>query len=234
LNSDVLPTEAGWLSKLTEFYRSLEAPGAIGPKLIYEDNSLQHAGLYFERLPGFRGWTNEHYYKGLHSDLPEANIARQVPAVTGACLMVDARLYAAVGGMSGLYIQGDYEDSDLCLRLSGVGRQNWYFPRVALFHLEAQSYPTPIRQLNYDYNRWLFNEIWAESIQNANVSVGLQTGDYSRASAAGQIDGRAPHRARSLTVGRIERPGSSDPNGSQSQREMRSTFENPMDDIEVR
>src|SRR6266567_7427033 len=142
LNSDVVPASPGWLSKLIGFYHGLEKPGAVGPKLIYEDSSLQHAGLYFDLVPGTDMWMNEHFYKGLYSDLPAANVTRVVPAVTGACLMIDARLYASVGGLSGTYIQGDYEDSDLCLRLNEAGRKNWYYPEVVLYHLEGQSYPT--------------------------------------------------------------------------------------------
>jgi GT2 family glycosyltransferase len=168
LNSDVLPQTPGWLSRMIEFHKSLERPGAVGPKLIYEDDSLQHAGLYFERSPESQIWTNEHYYKGLHSDLPAANVARPVPAVTGACLMIDAQLYASVGGMSGAYIQGDYEDSDLCLRLSQAGRENWYFPGSVLYHLEGQSYATASRRLNTEYNRWLFNSLWHDAIEAAS------------------------------------------------------------------
>jgi GT2 family glycosyltransferase len=190
LNSDILPARAGWLSGLAEFYEALDSPGALGPKLIYEDNSLQHAGLYFECAAGSTVWMNEHFYKGLHTDLPAANVARVVPAVTGACLMIDARLYAEVGGLSGVYIQGDYEDSDLCLRLADAGHENWYFPGVDLYHLEGQSYPTTARQANYDYNRWLFNETWAEAIRAANVKAGLPNG------AAFQIAAQAPGRKR--------------------------------------
>ena len=182
LNSDVLPNEPGWLSKLTDFYTTLEKPGSVGPKLIYEDNSLQHAGLYFEQVPGSEMWTNEHYYKGLHGSLPAANLARSVPAVTGACLMIDASLFASIGGFSGIFIQGDYEDSDLCLRLSGAGHSNWYYPDVVLYHLEGQSYPKPARQLYYEYNRWLFNEMWSGTIRAANSDTRLA------ASAAPQSD----------------------------------------------
>ena len=167
MNSDVLPQRPGWLSKMVAFYGSLERPGAVGPKLIYEDDSLQHAGLFFERPQESRIWTNEHYYKGLHSDLPAANIARRVPAITGACLMIDSQVYADIGGMSGLYLQGDYEDSDLCLRLSAQGLENWYFPGAVLYHLEAQSYPTASRETNRQYNRWLFNEVWGGTIDGA-------------------------------------------------------------------
>jgi GT2 family glycosyltransferase len=90
--------------------------------------------------------------------------------------MIDAGLYEAAGGLSSVYIQGDYEDSDLCLRLSQAGRKNWYFPQVELYHLEGQSYASAARQVNYEYNRWLFNETWAEAISKANLKAGLLTG----------------------------------------------------------
>jgi len=90
--------------------------------------------------------------------------------------MIDAQIFDKVGGLSGAYVQGDYEDSDLCLRLSEAGRNNWYFPGVMLYHLEGQSYPAPARQVNYEYNRWLFNETWAEAISKANLKAGLLTG----------------------------------------------------------
>jgi hypothetical protein len=83
-------------------------------------------------------------------------------------LLIDARLYASVGGMSGVYIQGDYEDSDLCLRLSQAGRENWYFAGSVLYHLEGQSYPTASRRLNTEYNRWLFNSLWHDAIEAAS------------------------------------------------------------------
>jgi len=205
LNSDVMPIDAGWLSKLREFHQTLEKPGALGPKLIYEDNSLQHAGLYFERVQGSRVWMNEHYYKGLHSDLPEANVARRVPAVTGACLMIDAELYAEVGGLSGVYIQGDFEDSDLCLRLSQAGRENWYFPGVELYHLEGQSYTSAARQVNYEYNRWLFNEIWSEALRDINSEPELVT------APAAQVNPLASGRVKRARAQQSDSPDS--PNG---------------------
>src|SRR5437762_1325309 len=62
LNSDVLPRHRGWLSRMAELHDALEKPGAVGPMLLYEDDSLQHAGLYFERPPESRLWSNEHYF----------------------------------------------------------------------------------------------------------------------------------------------------------------------------
>ena len=86
-------------------------------------------------------WDNMHYFKGQHRSLPAANVARQVPAVTGACMMVERELYERMGGLSHRYLQGGYEDSDFCLRLIDEGREHWYMPGAELYHLEDQSYP---------------------------------------------------------------------------------------------
>lgn len=166
LNSDVIPTGPGWLGRLLGAYDTTPDVGAMAPKLLYEDDSLQHAGLYFEQRPESGLWENAHYYKGLHRTLPAANVARRVPAVTGACLLVDAELYAEVGGFRGMYVQGDYEDSDLCLRVMEAGRSNWYVPEVELYHLEGQSYPDSLRRRASAYNMWLHTHLWGPTIES--------------------------------------------------------------------
>ncbi|HEX4804558.1 MAG TPA: glycosyltransferase [Conexibacter sp.] len=163
LNSDVLPAAPGWLSRMTAFLDAHPEAGAVAPKLLYEDDSIQHAGLFFERLPG-GSWSNEHYYKGLHRAFEPAGVTRAVPAVTGACLLVDAELYRELGGLRGVYVRGDYEDSDLCLRLREQGRECWYLADVELYHLEGQSYPTPERTAASRYNQWLHGDLWDASL----------------------------------------------------------------------
>ena len=54
LNSDVIPDRPGWSGTLSAFYDAAERIGALGPKLLYEDDSLQHAGLYFHGRPARR------------------------------------------------------------------------------------------------------------------------------------------------------------------------------------
>ena len=103
-------------------------------------------------------------------DTREANVARQVPAITGACLMIDKALYDRVGGLSASYVQGDYEDSDLCLRLAEIGRKSWYLPTVALYHLEGQSYPSSERELISEFNKWLHTQRWQERLREAELT----------------------------------------------------------------
>jgi GT2 family glycosyltransferase len=164
MNSDVLPTRPGWLGVMSRFADRTPRLGALAPKLLFEDDSLQHAGMYFHRPNGDRLWENMHYFKGLHRYLPEACVARRVPAITGACLLTDRELYEQIGGLRGAFVQGDYEDSDFCLRLDEAGYECWYVPDAELYHLEGQSYPPPLRQLTVRYNTWLHTCLWDERI----------------------------------------------------------------------
>lgn len=164
LNSDVLPDQPGWLSRLVAAHDGIPDVGAVGPKLIYEDDSIQHAGMWFEKPAGKPSWTNLHYFKGLHRRFPAAEVARPVPAVTGACMLVDRQLYHQVGGLAGSFVQGDFEDSDLCLRLRAAGRRTWYVPQVELYHLEGQSYPDELRRTVATYNGWLQTMTWDDDL----------------------------------------------------------------------
>jgi GT2 family glycosyltransferase len=164
LNSDVLPAQPGWLGRMSAFYDATPEIGALGPKLLFEDDSIQHAGMYFQRDPGTRRWDNQHYFKGFNRSLAAANVNQPVPAVTGACLMIERALYEQLGGLRDIFVQGGYEDSDLCLRLIDAGRRNWYLADVELYHLEAQSFPITARPAN-QYNLWLQDHLWGDRIE---------------------------------------------------------------------
>ncbi len=166
LNSDVFAKTKGWVLKMADFYASSPQLGALGAKLVYEDESLQHAGMFFAQTT-FPFWITLHYYKGLPGNYTPAQKTRPVPAVTGACLMIRKELYEEVGGLTTDYVIGDFEDSDLCLKCAQLGYESWYFADATLYHLERQSVP-----LNSVYNgslAWRLNgrlhqERWGEQI----------------------------------------------------------------------
>lgn len=166
LNSDVIPDRPGWLPGLVEMLESDGRIGAVGPKLLFDDDSLQHAGLYFDRDPRGR-WYNHHYFKGMPRDFAPACKPRRVPGVTGACLMMSRDLYSRLGGLSEDYVIGDFEDSDLCLRIRQAGFEIVYEPRVELYHLERQSitrhagYTRGVASL---YNGWLHAGRWSDTM----------------------------------------------------------------------
>jgi GT2 family glycosyltransferase len=79
--------------------------------------------------------------------------------------MINRDLYERLGGLRGIYVQGDFEDSDLCLRLAEEGLESWYLPDAELYHLEAQSYPSDLRRLTHRYNAWLQTHLWNDRIE---------------------------------------------------------------------
>jgi GT2 family glycosyltransferase len=171
LNSDVLPDRLGWLGTMRDFYDATPGIGALGPKLLYEDDSIQHAGMYYDLLPGTSLWVDGHSFKGMHRSLPAANVARPVPLLSAACMMLDLYLYRRLGGLSREYVQGDYEDSDLCLQLLGEGLENWYLPEAELYHLEGQSYLTDVRRSANRFNMWLHNHFCRDRIVESSIST---------------------------------------------------------------
>jgi GT2 family glycosyltransferase len=172
MNSDVIPAHAGWLAEAVEKLQSLPDFSVLGPKLVYADGSLQHAGMYFHRLStGF--WQNFHFWKGYGADFAPANRGGVVPAVTGACMIIRKADYLAVGGFTSDYAIGDYEDSDLCLKLRDRGGLPYYLPSIVLHHFERQSMPdSNDRDLGSTvYNRALHTLRWNDRILEANKAM---------------------------------------------------------------
>ncbi len=166
-NSDLFPRDKVWLPQLLKEYDTNKNIGAMCPKLIFEDGAIQHAGMIFKRNDELDMWLNEHPGKGLPDMDPEVK-TKPMPAVTGACMLMNKILYEEVGGMSENYFLGDFEDSDLCLKLSEKGYVNYYVPSVMLCHLERQSQSlfsdTSWKGKVTLYNAWQHERKWTEKI----------------------------------------------------------------------
>jgi GT2 family glycosyltransferase len=176
LNSDVMPKRRGWVGELVRIQQTLRHPGLLGAKLLYEDGSLQHAGIAFRRhLPWGGLWINDHPSKGQNPTALTGT--REVGAVTAACALLEADLYRELNGLSEDYILGDFEDSDLCLRAWEAGRRNHVALDVELYHLERQSQnrigESVWRSNLTAYNCWLHNQRWAALIERTNIDISL-------------------------------------------------------------
>jgi GT2 family glycosyltransferase len=168
LNSDVIPTYSGWLSRLRETLGSIDRAGIMSPVLNYPDGSLQYAGIEFrlarEGPPYF--W-NKHPWRGLTNPYPR-HTPIELDAATGACLLINRALFDQVGGLDDGFILGDFEDSDLSLKVRELGYSIWCDPAVELVHLERQSFVTVgnelwRRSLTY-HNAWRHHVRWSDRI----------------------------------------------------------------------
>lgn len=174
LNSDVIPRDKGWLEKLLYRYTTLDQCGILGPTLLYEDNNIQHAGMNFSHFAFLEGfWFNEHPGKGTPLWLSPIKKAKEMPSVTGACMFISKEIYDRVGGFDESYILGDFEDSDLCLKIQSINYKCYYEPEIVLYHLERKS-----QSLFNDhgwkhkvtlYNGWQHTKRWNELIESIKL-----------------------------------------------------------------
>jgi len=143
LNNDIDVMRDDWLHELVSLSIRSDV-GAVGAKLLYPDNTIQHGGVVlgtggFDNGPGVAG----HYGLGLpNSDVGyHGNLAltREVTAVTGACLAVRKSAFAHVGGLDETNLAISFNDVDFCLRLRDAGLRNIWTPFAELYHLESAS-----------------------------------------------------------------------------------------------
>ncbi len=149
MNSDILPQNPqyspqssktkNWAQIMSDFLLENPKIGVVAPKLLYEDGSIQHAGMFFSFDSKQQFYENKHYYKGFPSFYPPANKSRCTPAVSAACIMINRKLFAKVGMFCDGFVVGDYEDSDLCLKLLQLGYHSFYLAEVEMLHFERQS-----------------------------------------------------------------------------------------------
>ena len=162
LNSDVFPKTPGWLDSMVAVADARPEVGVVGAMLVFEDETVQHEGVAFEPLPEFANWNfSLHPRKGRYPAADED--VREVPAVTGACLMMPIALAREVGGFDEGYVIGDFEDVDLCLKARERGRICVVDRSARLYHLERQSQggQQSSWRLNLTlYNAWRFQKRW--------------------------------------------------------------------------
>lgn len=147
LNSDVMPRDQQAIDTLIKAYRGMPAnKGALGAKLLYPSNDIQHVGMCFYKdssLPGILSscWLNEHPHKHIkHTSNPSLQTGIiETEAATAACLLIDKAIFTELGGFRLDFISGDFEDSDLCLRLRQRGHSIMVCLDAVFFHLERQS-----------------------------------------------------------------------------------------------
>ena len=137
LNNDTEVVNAGWLTELMR-YAVREDIGAAGAKLLYEDGTIQHAGVVI----GI-GDAAGHAHRFLPGHEPgyfcQPHAAQFVSAVTAACLVIEKRKFEAVGGLDEDSLAVAFNDVDFCLKLEKAGLRNVYVPHAVLVHHESKS-----------------------------------------------------------------------------------------------
>jgi len=155
LNDDIEITDRHWLDALLEQAQRPEV-GVVGPRLLYPDRRVQHAGMFLAAVGQAR-----HAFRYTAEDDPGyfglALTQRNVIAVTGACLLTQRETFDALGGFDETQSIVN-NDLDYCLRAWQNGLFNVYTPHATLIHHEAISRAA----LDDDYDAAVFDSKWRD------------------------------------------------------------------------
>ncbi|MBE6013807.1 MAG: glycosyltransferase family 2 protein [Lachnospiraceae bacterium] len=179
LNNDTEIITTDWIEQLL-MYAQRSDVGAVGAKLLYEDGSIQHAGVILglgpDRVAGHIFYQMPGSAIGYMGRL---TYAQNLSAVTGACLMVSKKCFEEVGGLDESF-RVCLNDVDFCLKLREKGYLNVFTPFAKLYHYESKSRgfdESPEKQARFQAETKLFKEKWGQVLEagdpyyNPNLSL---------------------------------------------------------------
>ena len=149
LNNDTHPLP-GWLDALAGYADEHPAAAVVGSKLLFPDNTIQHAGVVITD-----SLNPVHIYAGFPAGHPAVNRSRRFPIVTAACALFRRQAFEDAGGFDDSFANG-FEDVDLCLRLGELGHEVHYCHASVLFHLEmvTRDYRAQLENHQLYLRRW--------------------------------------------------------------------------------
>ena len=136
LNNDTEVITAAWLEEMV-MYAQQKRVGCVGAKLLYPDDTIQHAGVGFG-IGGVAGHLHKYYPASSDGYMGRLNYVQDVYADTAACLLIRKEIYDEVGGLDESYAVA-FNDVDFCLRVRDKGYRIVWTPYAQLTHYESKS-----------------------------------------------------------------------------------------------
>ena len=158
--------------------------GAVGARLYYEDDTIQHAGVVIG-FGGIAGHCFVQQKRGTTGYCHRIICAQDYSAVTAACMMVKKSAFDAVGGLSE-ELAVAFNDIDFCMKLRKAGYLIVYNPYAELYHYESKSRgleDTPEKVARFNKEIATFEKKWPEILKNGdpyyNPNLTLKSQDFS-------------------------------------------------------
>lgn len=167
LNNDTEVIEPHWIDSMLGFCQR-EDVGAVGAKLLYPDNTVQHAGVMMIKCehPNEMGGPI-HVFNNLDRDDPgymrRASISQDLSAVTAACMMTKRSVYEQLDGFNEDFVVA-FNDVDFCLRVRETGYLVVFDADALLYHYESFSrgYETGEKVARFMREQGKLRTAWAE------------------------------------------------------------------------
>ena len=183
LNND---TEVISPTALSEMVGCILRPevGAVGAKLLYEDDTVQHAGVVIG-FSGYAGHVNHGINKDDYGYMVRARINCNYSAVTAACMMVKKSVFNQVGGFDEQFVVA-CNDVDLCLKICKEKYLIVYNAFALWHHYESKSrgYDDASQEKTWRFNKEVekFQDKWKDVLINGdpfyNSNWNIQYGPF--------------------------------------------------------
>jgi GT2 family glycosyltransferase len=167
LNNDTVPV-AGWLDALVEAADSDSGVAVVGSKLLFPNNTVQHAGVVV-----CQDGNPRHIYAGFPADHPAVSRPRRFQAVTAASMLVRRDAFERAGGFDPVF-RNCLEDTDLCIRLGQLGYEIRYCPESVVYHLESVSRGRRTKEIAA--NTKIFKERWDGTVERDDLRRYVEDG----------------------------------------------------------
>ncbi len=177
ISDDVIGEMAGYLGR--------EDVAAVGARLYYEDNTIQHAGVIVG-WGGIAGHAFVNQKRGETGYQHRIICQQDMSAVTAACLMVKKSVFDEVGGLTE-ELAVAFNDIDFCMKIRKAGYLIVYDPFAELYHYESKSRgldqgnPEKVRRFEQEVN--IFRKRWPEILRDGdpyyNPNLSMVTQDFS-------------------------------------------------------
>lgn len=166
LNNDTEVITENWLTLMVSFAQQ-ERIGCVGAKLLYPNNTVQHAGVILG-LGGVAGHGHYGYPHGGLGYFGRLAINVNYSAVTAACLLMKKADFDAVGGFEEAFTVA-FNDVDLCLKVQALGRDNVWLHEAELYHFESQTRgydDKGKKKKRFEQEKVMMEEKWGPLIEN--------------------------------------------------------------------
>lgn len=182
LNNDVEVISEDWIQELL-MYSQRSDVGAVGAKLYYFDNRVQHGGV---GIGIFKIAGHLHRYSDRSSPgyMGRLAYAQNLSAVTAACMMIPRTVFEQVHGLDEGY-EVTYNDIDLCMRIREAGYLIVWTPFAELYHYECKSRRpdnTPEKIKRTTKEIWRFQNRWRKELDAGdpyyNPNFSLDSEDF--------------------------------------------------------
>jgi GT2 family glycosyltransferase len=137
INNDIKVISPDWLREMVSNALRAEI-GAVGAKLYYTNNRIQHAGIILG-VSGIAEHSHRRFPREVVGYASRTHVSQNFSAVTGACMVLRRNVFDEVNGFDEVNLPVAFNDIDLCLRITDRGYRILWTPYAELYHLESAS-----------------------------------------------------------------------------------------------